>query len=73
MFTKTDNGVCIEMSEDDFSLLLLTIGFAAGAQHQRNDKRSFNRSLKLANTINEGNPNWKPYEIEAEVTNGNVR
>lgn len=32
-------------------------------EEERIRVRAFNRALKLANSINDGNPNWKPYEL----------
>ena len=60
--------VVIDMSRDDFDMLLLVLGLAAGGQFD--DRVFFWRVMKLANTINEGNPRYTPYEIPEEYRLG---
>jgi hypothetical protein len=51
----------IELSESDFTTLLLCLGYATGSaiwRHEEGLARSF---MELANTINRDNPNWTPY------------
>lgn len=62
----TDNDlVTITMSRSDYAPLLLVLGYAAGSTHS-SDRRFFWSIAALANRINEGNPNWNPYEIPPE-------
>jgi hypothetical protein len=56
---KRENGqVIINISEDEFAILLLALGFAIGSTKSWTQKRIW---FLLANSINEGNPNWTPY------------
>lgn len=52
----------IELSEEDMTILCLSLGIALGAS---SDMRAlFKRIIKLTNKINKDNPNWIPYEEE---------
>lgn len=60
----------INISVDEYHSLLLALGYAIGAaeneyfQGASDWARMYNRRdmwLRLANAINEGNPNWTPY------------
>jgi hypothetical protein len=64
---KRENGrVLIDISEDDFYGLVFVLGFAGGAAvEQKNGVVTLRRTLELANAINEGNPNWTPYDTSA--------
>lgn len=54
--------VHIALSEDDFGLLMLALGIAAGSSK---DNPALCKSvIKLANTINKDNPNWTPYKMD---------
>lgn len=58
------HGVLIELTMDQFHRLLIHLGEAAGAAAGRGE--DITPYLRLANTINEGNPNWTPYAIPAQ-------
>ena len=58
--------VVIELSPDDFDSLLICIGYAAGAAAER-DIKLFYRWMRLANSVNDGNPDYLPAEILAGV------
>jgi hypothetical protein len=52
----------IELTEDEFQLLILAIGMAIGSDaclYRPNRYRLF----ALANAVNRNNPKWIPYEI----------
>jgi len=51
----------IELSDEDFDLLLLALGCATGVMAGM-DKKLFERFVQLANAINRNNPDWIPYE-----------
>ncbi len=67
--------VTLTMTRDDYHWMLLVIGYATGASmdNQRQldaarggiefDNGFFYSVLGLANRLNEGNPNWTPYQI----------
>jgi hypothetical protein len=54
--------VLIDISEDDYETLMLVLGFATGRAIGRPDLMRPKTILMLANAINEGNPNWTPYD-----------
>jgi hypothetical protein len=57
----------IEFSQEDFDLLLLTIGYATGAAMVRGELEQADRFVYLANQVNKNNPNWKPYECATKA------
>ena len=60
--TYTENGdrITLEMTRDDYEMLLMMAGFAAGASRER---AHFYMWLKFVNRLNETNPNFMQYEI----------
>ncbi|MGH9665554.1 MAG: hypothetical protein ACRD9L_14105 [Bryobacteraceae bacterium] len=54
----------IELSRDEFELLLLALGIAAGSAAA--SPALFKDLLRLANAVNRNNPAWRPYEVPAE-------
>lgn len=68
MMKRTPTGyVALELTADAFDQLILCMGYAGGAALRDHDRAKFRGFLQLANTVNEGNPNWTPYEIPEEV------
>lgn len=72
MMRREGGRVVIEISEEEFSGLLLMMGYAIGAAESENIQeksawaREYNQRdawLRLANAINEGNPNYTPYAV----------
>jgi hypothetical protein len=55
----------IELSQDDFELLLVMLGYGTGAAMQHDQKLAY-KFLALANRINKDNPNWTPYAVSPE-------
>lgn len=60
MMRRENGRVLIDISTDDFNSLLLCLGYATGAAR---DKATRNAWLRLANAVNEGNPDWTPYDV----------
>ena len=63
--TKAD-AIILEMSLEDYDLLLVMLGAAAGLAHQRGDEVRFWRWIDFVNRMNAGNPNFTPYDIPDE-------
>ena len=59
-YAEVGDTVVLTMSRDDYNLLLLALGMAAGRE---NDRDRFTAALALANRLNDGNPSWKPYKV----------
>lgn len=65
-YRRDGDKVTLEMSLDDWERLLFMAGMAIGDAHRRSDMRAFYAELGVVNRINEGNPNFTPYEIPEE-------
>jgi hypothetical protein len=61
MFTRQNDRIIIDISEDEFDSLLIALGYAIGAR-STHEPLPYGW-LRLANSINEGNPNWTPYKL----------
>lgn len=67
-YKREGDRVTIEISVEQYLSLMLVLGSATGALQRRAgwlgavDPRAV---LRLANAINEGNPNHRPYEVKA--------
>jgi hypothetical protein len=60
--------VVLTLTQDQYEMLTLALGIAAGRASRDGDTSAFNCWLILANAVNEGNPGWTPYEVPAEVS-----
>lgn len=54
----------ITLTNEEYDELLIMIGYAAGSAGKMGNMELRNNFLRLLNRINEGNPNWTPYEVE---------
>jgi NADPH-dependent glutamate synthase beta subunit-like oxidoreductase len=67
--TNTQEGdrVTIEMTRDDYDTLLIILGAGLSAIYSKEgDNRTYNSWLRFINELNNGNPNFTPYEIPSE-------
>jgi hypothetical protein len=64
MMRREGGRVLIDISDDDYNWLMMVLGFATAHATPYGIVRPIG-VLRLANAINEGNPNWTPYEIPA--------
>lgn len=53
----------IELTQDEFDSLLITLGVAVGTFMKQNDWAQVLRLMRLVNAVNRNNPNWTPYEV----------
>jgi hypothetical protein len=63
-YTRENDNVTLNMTVDDFELLLLMLGVAVGAA-SKNESLYF-RFLKFVNGLNSTNPDFAPYKIPPE-------
>jgi hypothetical protein len=63
---REDGEVTITLTDEQFDRLLLVLGFAIGKSGP-DSPISASLILGLVNAINEGNPNWTPYEVRDEA------
>lgn len=66
--TYSENGdtITIEMSRDDYELLLLLLGIATGSCSRNPNRDMFWNSVDFVNRLNAANPRFTPYEIPEE-------
>jgi hypothetical protein len=66
MGMRRENGkVSIEITDAEFTMLLLALGFAAGSTKDDWDLKI--RILSLLNSVTEGNPDFRPYAVPEPV------
>jgi hypothetical protein len=53
--------VTLAMDRADYLLLMYLLGLATGTRSREHDKNGVEQLFKLADRLNEGNPNWRPY------------
>lgn len=63
-YREQDGQVVLTMSREDWQHVLLTFGYAAGAMGNVGDENSRRGVFKLLNRLNEGNPNYTPYQVK---------
>jgi hypothetical protein len=64
-WSEKGDRVVIDMTREEYNLLLIALGYATGAAKNLDLQQAF---LRLVNMINEGNPNYTPYEVEGIVS-----
>jgi hypothetical protein len=63
MSYREENGqVILTISRDDYNSILFALGAMAGNATKHGSDLSWH--LQLMNRINEGNPNYTPYQVE---------
>jgi len=67
-WTREGDEIVLRLSVNDYETLLLMLGFAAGAVSRESHQNIFWRWVALVNRINEGNPQFTPYEIPLAFT-----
>lgn len=58
-YSEKDGQVVLTMPPEDYEILLRSLGAFTCYSYERNE------ILELLNRLNEGNPNYKPYEVKA--------
>ena len=57
-----DGTVIITLTHADYDKLLLCLGYASGSAMKEQEYTIADSFLELANSVNQGNPQWRPYE-----------
>jgi hypothetical protein len=64
-YREENDQVILTMSREDYNALIYKLGVAAGYA-MIDSKPQFAEDLKFMNRLNEGNPHYSPYKVEAE-------
>jgi hypothetical protein len=68
-YTQQGDHVTLDMTREVFEQLVWVLGVAAGVvSRERGFRKEFWELIRLANELNTGNPNWKPYDVPEEET-----
>lgn len=54
----------IELTDDEYAMLLLALGYATGAALKDGDKRMANSFTRVTNAVCRNDPNFRPYKVE---------
>jgi hypothetical protein len=66
MSYREENGqVVLTMSRPDYEHVLMIFGMATGIALTQETIFGVEAILRLLNTLNEGNPNYTPYEVKS--------
>jgi len=66
MFIDVKGNVGMILRRSDFDTLIYALGLATAGEEAMCGVEGRYRMLRLANKINEGNPDWTPYEVPNE-------
>ena len=53
--------ITITLNHQNYDSLLLCLGYAAGSALKQSEYRLADSFLQLANVVNQGNSQWRPY------------
>ena len=56
--------VTLRLTRDDYTRLILALGYATGAAMKQPGGMSVDDLLRLMNRLNEGNSNYRPYAVD---------
>jgi hypothetical protein len=60
----------LTLTREEFEAWLMLMGLAAGTATSESMSALSYTALRLANKMNEGNPNWRPYWVPEEAGHG---
>jgi hypothetical protein len=63
MYREENNQVVLTMSREDWGMLLIILGYAAGCAAAEGHSDGFLDMVGVTNRLNEGNPNYRPYQV----------
>lgn len=65
-YREEDGQVILTMSREDYEQVLLLFGACTVWAYQLRTFLTLEQVLSLLNRLNEGNPNYTPYQVEAK-------
>lgn len=63
-YREENNQVILTMSREDYAQLIFVLGIATG--HMLKEGEKIDGMLGFMNRLNEGNPHYTPYQVEAK-------
>jgi hypothetical protein len=63
-YREEDGKVVLTMSREDWTHVLITFSYAAGAMGSAGDENSRHHLFLLLDRLNSGNPNYTPYRVD---------
>jgi hypothetical protein len=66
VYQKKDHQIVLTMTENEWASLLFLLGIASSWCHTHDPER-FRTALALVNSLNQGNPDYRPYQISEKV------
>jgi hypothetical protein len=70
MYSESPDGeVLIKLKHTDYESLLIFLGYALGQAVKDGEPQLADQMLQLANTINDGNPQWRRYRTTKDQPN----
>jgi hypothetical protein len=65
-YREEDGQVILTMSREDYNKLLMTFALATmrGIEFRGEFPKAVENTLSLMNRLNDGNPNYTPYQVE---------
>lgn len=68
-YREEDGQVILTMSREDYNRLLMTFALATvrGIESRAEFPEAVENTLALLNRLNEGNPNYTPYQVEKKA------
>ena len=74
VFSREPNGlIALRITQDEFLQLLMVLGYAMRAASGEKDEPMFAMSIRVANRLNAGNPEFIPYEIPEDIPQNRIR
>jgi hypothetical protein len=64
-YSEKDGQVVLTMSREDYERVLMALGMATGAALRGYGPLAYRILVPLLNRVNEGNPDYTPYQEEA--------
>lgn len=61
-YREQGENVVLTISKNQYLMLMMALGIAAGTVCKQDERDLFRTLVKLTNSLNIGNPNYKPYE-----------
>jgi hypothetical protein len=62
-YSREKDQITLRLTMEQWQTLLLVLGYSTGAAIKHGEQGMARLALQLANQLNEGNPEFMPYEV----------